>query len=106
MELLDEIEFFDCMDTCPDVFSLLDESDIDFINYSNDELFTELTMSEDSVCVFVSRFFILFFYYYYYCYYYYWFSRNNNKVNTKGWAYRSNTYAHKNRIKNHEVKTT
>ena len=52
MELLDDIEFFDCMDTCPDVFSLLDESDINFINYSNDELFTELAMPEDSVCSF------------------------------------------------------
>ena len=48
MELLDDIEFFDCMDTCPDVFSLLDESDINFIDYSNDELFTELTMSDES----------------------------------------------------------
>ena len=50
MELLDDIEFFDCMDTCPDVFSLLDESDINFIEYSNDELFTGLSISEEPVC--------------------------------------------------------
>ncbi|XP_065912389.1 cyclic AMP-responsive element-binding protein 3-like isoform X2 [Dysidea avara] len=49
MELLDDVEFFDCMDTCPDVFSLLDESDINFIEYSNDELFTELSISEEPV---------------------------------------------------------
>ena len=59
MELLDDIEFFDCMDTCPDVFSLLDESDINFINYSNDELFTELAMSEDSVGLCSFFYFIL-----------------------------------------------
>ena len=49
MDLLDDVEFFDCMDTCPDMFSL-DESDFNLSNYSNEELFSELTTAEEPVC--------------------------------------------------------
>ena len=50
MDLLDDVEFFDCMDTCPDVFSLLDESDFNLSNYPSEELFSELTAMEEPVC--------------------------------------------------------
>ena len=50
MDLLDDVEFFDCMDTCPDMFSLLDESDFNLSDYPNEELFSELTAMEEPVC--------------------------------------------------------
>ena len=49
MDLLDDVEFFDCVDTCPDMFSL-DESDFNLSNYSNEELFSGLTTMEEPVC--------------------------------------------------------
>lgn len=49
MDLLDDVEFFDCMDTCPDMFSL-DESDFNLSNYSNEELISELGTLEEPVC--------------------------------------------------------
>jgi len=54
MDLLDDVEFFDCMDTCPDMFSLLDESDFNLSNYSSEELFSELTTVEEPVCLILS----------------------------------------------------
>lgn len=49
MDLLDDVEFFDCMDTCPDMFSLLDESDFNLSDYPSEELFSELTAMEEPV---------------------------------------------------------
>jgi len=50
MDLLDEVEFFDCMDACPDVFSMLNESDFNLGAYPNEELFSDLTGVEEPVC--------------------------------------------------------
>ena len=50
LEVLDDVEFFDCMDTCPDMFSLLDESDFNISDYPNEDLFSELATAEEPVC--------------------------------------------------------